>query len=73
MERYKKCTIRVNKDFVKRRVQYIYGSVENYCKHAKISRVRFWEIVNTPHLSKEVKCLQTMARLLDLSIDEILM
>lgn len=73
MQRYKKCTVRVKKDFVKRRVQYIFGSVENYCKQAKISRMRFWEIVNTPHLSKDVECLQTMARLLDLSIDEILM
>ena len=73
MERYKRCTIRVNKEFVKRRVQYMFGSIRNYCKYAKINRQRFYQIVNTPHLSKEVECLQTMARLLDLSIDEILM
>ena len=73
MERYKKCTIRVNKDFVKRRVQYLFGSIGNYCKEADISRVRFWEIVNTPHLSKDAECLQKLARFLRVSIDEILM
>ena len=73
MERYKKCTIRVNKDFVKRRVQYLFGSIGNYCHYADISRVRFWEIVNTPHLSKEAECLQKLANYLQVSIDEILM
>ena len=73
MERYSNCSVRVNKDFVKRRVIYIYGSVENYCKKANISRFRFWKIINNPHVSKDVKCLQTLAKLLDLSIDEILM
>jgi len=73
MERYKKCSVRVNKEFVKRRVQYMYGSIDNYCYFADISRVRFWEIMNTPHLSKEVECLQKLASLLKVSIDEILL
>ena len=72
MERYKRCNVRVNKDFVKRRTQYIYGSVKNYCEHTKNTKMRYWQIVNTPHTKKNVKCLQTLATLLDLSIDEII-
>lgn len=73
MQRYKKCTIRVNKELVKREIIYKYGSVTRYCRFVKISQVRFWEILRTPHLSKQAECLQRLARDLNLSIDTILM
>ena len=73
MNRYKKCTIKVNKEVVKREVVYKYGSIINYCRHAGISKMRFWQIVNTPHLTKEVECLQRLTRDLGLSIKQILM
>ena len=72
MERYKRCGIRINKEFVKKEIIYKYGSITKYCKKAGISRVRFWEIMNTPHLSKEVECLQKLSRDLEVSIDTIL-
>lgn len=73
MERYKKCSIRVNKELVKRHICFKYGSIKKYCEEKNISRMRLWEIVNKPHLSKEEECLQTLAKNLNLSIDTILM
>lgn len=73
MERYKRCKVIVNGALVKREIIYKYGSITKYCKYAGISQVRFWEIINTPHFSKDAKCLQRLAQDLDLSIDKILM
>lgn len=73
MNRYKKCTIRLNRELVKRHVYFHYGSIGNYCDLNNISRVRFWEIVNKPHLSKNEECLQKLAKNLHVSIEEILL
>ena len=73
MERFKNCTVRVNKDYVKRLVLFKFGSIKNYCHFADISRVRFWKIVNQPHLSKNEECLQKLASYLQVSIDTILL
>lgn len=72
VERYKKCQIRLNKELVKRYVVFKYGSIKNYCEQVGMSRVRFWEIVNKPHLSKEAKCLQDLSKNLGISISDIL-
>ncbi len=73
MARFKKCNIRVNKSFVKREIIYKFGSINEYCKKSGFSRMRFWNILNTPHLTENVECLQKLAKDLDLSIKEILM
>ena len=73
MDRYKKCSIKLNKELVKRHVLFKFGSIKNYCEFAEISRVRFWQIVNKPHLTKEEKCLQTLASNLEISIDKIIL
>lgn len=73
MNRYKKCSVRVNKELVKRLIVWKYGSIKNYFTQLGISKMRFWQIMNQPHLSKDVKCLQQLANDLELSIDEILM
>ena len=73
MERYKRCTVRVNKKLVKREVIYKYGSITNYCKENNISLVRYYEIVNNPHNSALEECLLKLSGNLNLSIDEILM
>lgn len=73
MERYKRCAIRVNKELVKREVIYKFGSITKYCDYCCISRTRFWEIVNKPHLSKEALCLRQLARDLNLSVEDILL
>ena len=72
MERFKKCEIRLDKNKVIRLVNFKYGSVKIYAKEKGISRVRFYQIVNQPHLSKNVECLQNLAKDLEVSIDEIL-
>ena len=72
MERFKKCVIRLDKDKVIRLVNFKYGSVKQYAKEQGISRVRFYQILNEPHLSKDVECLQILASNLKVSIDEIL-
>lgn len=73
MARFQKCDIRVNKSFVKREIIYKFGSINEYCKKSGISRMRFWQILNTPHLTEDVECLQKLAKDLGLSIKEILM
>ena len=73
MERYKKCSVKLNKEKVLREVRYMYGNVHNYCAYAKISTVRFYEIINTPHQSKNAPCLQKLAHLLNTSIDTMLL
>lgn len=73
MARFQKCDIRVNKSFVKREIIYKFGSINEYCKKSNISRMRFWQILNTPHLTEDVECLQKLAKDLGLSIKEILM
>ena len=72
MERFKNCSIRVNKEKVKRLVLYRFGSVKNYCHFADISRTRFYQIINAPHLSKNEECLQKLSHYLQVSIEEIL-
>ena len=72
MERFKKCVIRLDRDKVIRLVNFKYGSVKQYAKEHGISRVRFYQILNEPHLSKDVECLQNLASNLEVSIQEIL-
>lgn len=73
MNRFVKCSVKVNKDLIKRETIYKYGSITNYCKYAGISRYRYWQIVNEPHSSKDVECLIKLTKDLNLSIDTILM
>lgn len=73
MERFKNCTIKVDKEMVIRLVKYKYGSVKAYAKTNGISRVRFYNIVNNPHVSKDEKCLQILAFNLGTSIETILL
>jgi len=73
MQRYVNCPFRVNKEVVKREIVYKYGSLKNYCKHAGYSRARFYQIISTPHLSKEVKCLKDLAKDLNMSVDDIVL
>ena len=68
MNTHKRCTIRVNREFVKRTIQYKYGSIEKYCREEMISRMRLWEILNRPHRSVEEKSLQTLAKNLNVSV-----
>lgn len=63
MPRFKNCKVKVAKEEVIRLVCYHYKSVANYCRQKQISRARFYEIMNNPHKSSNVKCL------LDLSWD----
>ena len=72
MERYKNCVIRLDRDKVIKLVNFKFGSVKAYAKKYGISRVRFYQIVNKPHLSKDVECLRNLAVNLDVSIQEIL-
>ena len=72
MERFKRCNVRVNKELVKREVIYKYGSITNYCKTNGISLMRYYELVNSPHSSENVKCLQELSKNLDLSIYDML-
>ena len=73
MERFKKCVIRLDRDKVIRLVNFKYGSVKQYAKEHGISRVRFYQILNEPHLSKNVESLQKLASNLDVSIETILL
>ena len=73
MARYKNCVIRLNKDKVIRLVNFKYGSVSKYAKEKGISRMRFYQIINEPHLTKDAECLQKLASNLDVSIETILL
>ena len=72
MKRYNHCLITVNKDLVKRHVQFKYGTIAKYCAYAHITTMRYWEIVNRPHVSKEVECLKKLAKDLNLNVEDIL-
>ena len=63
--------IRVNKDFVNRLVKYRHGTIESFLACYSISRMRYWQILNQPHLSKEVPCLTKLAEFLHVTVDEI--
>ena len=69
-----KCSreIRVNKDFVTRLVKYRHGTIESFLGCYGISRMRFWQILNQPHLSKDVPCLVKLADFLKVDVDEII-
>ena len=66
-----KCEIRVNKDLVNRLVKYRHGTIESFLGCYHITRMRFWQILNQPHLSKEVPCLTKLAEFLHVTVDEI--
>lgn len=68
-----KSLIKVDKEKINRLVKFKYGTIEKYLKEAGISRMRYWQVLNQPHLSKEVKCLQDLAKNLDVSIETILL
>ena len=67
----KKSEIRVNKDFVIRLVKYKHGTIKSFLSCYGISRMRFWQILNQPHLSKEVPCLTRLAEFLNVTVNEI--
>ena len=73
MERFKRCGIRLDKEKVIRLVNFKYGSVKKYAKENGISRVRFYQILNEPHLSKDAESLQKLASNLQVSIETILL
>ena len=64
--------VRVNKDFVTRLVKYRHGTIESFLSCYGISRMRFWQILNQPHLSKDVPCLVKLADFLKVDVDEII-
>ena len=64
--------IRVNKDFVNRLVKYRHGTIESFLDCYGISRVRYWQVLNQPHLSKEVPSLTKLADFLGVTVDEII-
>lgn len=73
MNRFKNCMIKLDKDKVIRLVNFKYGSVKQYAKENGISRVRFYQIINEPHLSKDAESLQKLASNLEVSIETILL
>ena len=64
--------IRVNKDFVNRLVKYRHGTIESFLECYGISRVRYWQVLNQPHLSKEVPSLTKLADFLGVTVEEII-
>ena len=72
MERFKRCTVKVNKEKVIRLVKYKYGDVKAFCKELNVSRQRFYEVINTPHLSKESYALEKISKALDVDVEELL-
>lgn len=65
--------IQVNKDYVIRLIKFKFGTIENYLKTFKLSRMRLWQVLNMPHNSKDVKSLQDLSRNLEVNIDTILL
>ena len=72
MARFKNCEIRVNKDFVNRLVKYRHGTIESFLGCYHITRMRYWQIINQPHLSKEAACLKKLAEFLGVTVEEII-
>lgn len=66
-----RCEVRVNKEFVTRLVKYKHGTIESFLECYGITRMRFWQILNQPHLSKEVPCIKKLADFLSVSVDDI--
>lgn len=64
--------IKVNKDFVNRLVKYRHGTIESFLEVYGISRMRYWQILNQPHLSKEVPSLTKLADFLGVTVEEII-
>ena len=64
--------IKVNKDFVNRLVKYRHGTIESFLECYGISRVRYWQVLNQPHLSKEVPSLTKLADFLGVTVEEII-
>lgn len=73
MERFKNCEIKLNKELIKRHIKFKYGSIKNYLKCANITKTRFWQIINQPHLSTESPCIVRLAKDLDLTTGEIIL
>ena len=71
MERYKNCNIYVDAEHVRRRAQWIYGSIKEMLVDLGYSRQRYWEIVKHPHRSKYEPCLIDLAKCLDTDVEEI--
>lgn len=69
----KKASVVVNKDLVNRLVKYHYGTIENYLKKFSISRMRYWQVLNMVHISKDVKCLQDLASNLQVEVEQIIL
>ena len=63
--------VMVNKEFVTRLVKYKHGTIESFLQCYGITRMRFWQILNKPHLSKEVPCIKKLADFLSVSVDDI--
>lgn len=72
MERYRRCNIKLNREFILKNIRYNYRSVAFYCRVVGISRSRFYEILSKPHFSENEKCLQDLSKNLGLSIYDML-
>lgn len=69
----RKAKVVLDKEKVNRLVKYKYGTIEAYLKKFHLTRMRFWQILNRPHLTKDVKCLKDLADNLNINIDEVLL
>ena len=69
----KKASVVVNKDLVNRLVKYHYGTIENYLQKFSISRMRYWQVLNMVHISKDVKCLKDLASNLQVEVEQIIL
>ena len=67
-----KAEIRVNRDYVNKLVKYKHGSIESFLKCYKITRMRYWQILNQPHLSKDVPCLIKLADFLGITVEDMI-
>ena len=72
MARFKNCTVRVNKEKVVRLAKYKYGTISAFCEKLGVSRMRFYEVINSPHLSKESYALEKMSKALGVKVEYIL-
>ena len=67
-----RCSVKVNKEFIEKLIKYKYGTIGSFLDSYGITRMRFWQVVNEPHVSKDVECLTKLADFLNVPIDDLL-
>ena len=73
MDRYKNCHVYLDKKKIIRYVVFKYHSVSAYCRINKISRVRFYEILNCPHCNSDADCIKNLAKNIGLKIEDLIL